>query len=117
MEDKTNETKTFLFHLLIRITIFLTLFLSSTILFYIIGNYQHFLDTNQRLILNIATISSIPLIFISFATFILGIIRIAKSKQKKFSKIARTIFLFAIFFYALIIMIFTRTIEFLSDGF
>jgi flagellar biosynthesis protein FlhB len=46
-----------------RISLFLLFFLSITFFFYILGNFQLFLDSTQRLLLQMAEISSLLFLF------------------------------------------------------
>ncbi len=72
-----------LFRLTRRTVLFLFLFLSVLVLFYAIGNYQFFLDSNQIIILNTAVIVSAALFLISSAGIIEAAFCIAKKNKKR----------------------------------
>ncbi len=73
---KTHEIhrKPFLFRLTGRFTLFFFLQLILFLLFYVSGNYQHFLDTTQNLILFLCSAISIILILLSLTGLLLSIV-------------------------------------------
>ncbi|MBQ0004162.1 MAG: hypothetical protein KBT21_11570 [Treponema sp.] len=82
---KTDSFVYFSFRIAIRMTFFLFLLFSSLMLFYFVGNYQEFLDSNQKLILNLIAITSIIEFVFSLSSFTLNIISyfIVKRRLRK----------------------------------
>ncbi|MBQ4379083.1 MAG: hypothetical protein II821_07805 [Treponema sp.] len=97
-----------------RTVIFLSFTLTASIIFFMTGNQQSFLDSNLRLILKIITSNAIALVFFSgtaiaeciFYTF----------KEKKFRLIFHFIIYLLIFSASIFISIFSLTINLLSEG-
>lgn|SRR5574344_311140 len=112
-ENKTNERK-FLFWLTFRAFLFLSLMLVVLTLFYVMGNFQQFLDSTQHFILLLSSIVSIALLFFSFAGLIESIFYLITLKQKKY------IFFIILFIVTLIavslLLLLLRTITFISSG-
>jgi len=115
--DKKKEKKTLLYRILDRTVLFLTLFLSSLIFFYILGNYQDFIDKNQNLILYIATITAILLIFFSADGLIISVLLFFRKNTARYRQHVFTFVLMALaFIYGFVLMFVTRIIDFLSEG-
>ncbi len=72
-----------LFKLLVRSLLFLFLFLTVLILLYIIGNLQLFLDSNQKIILSIASVCALFLFFLSIIAIIIGVLCLFIKKRKR----------------------------------
>lgn len=116
-ESTTQQNKpetTFLFRLTFRAYLFLLLMLIVLTLFYVMGNFQQFLDSTQHFNLLLSSVVSIALIFFSFIGLVESIVYSITTKQKKF------IFYAALFLLTLIIvtvvLLLLRTIIFLAAG-
>ena len=79
---KTNSSIYFFFRIIIRMTMFLFLIQASLLIFYFIGNYQLFLDTSQKLILNLLAIVSVINFTFSIICSILNFITYVTTKRK-----------------------------------
>lgn len=75
---------TLLFRLTRRTILFLFLFLVVLILFFIIGNYQVFLDSSQKIILQTASFAATALSIISLAGMVETVFCIIQKKGKRF---------------------------------
>ncbi|MCR5062852.1 MAG: hypothetical protein K6A89_06165 [Treponema sp.] len=95
----------------------LTLIFFSLImlLLYIVGNYQTFLDTTQKIILNTLSYSSLLATAISIILVLETFIKIFTEK-KHFRNIINLIFLIASIIICLIELGFSSTINFVSAG-
>lgn len=116
--QKKNEkiSLSLLFRLTRRSVLFLFLFLTDLLLLYIIGNYQLFLDSNQKLILNIASLVAAGLLFISTAGIIEGILCIIKKRRRRFYYIFHLILMIISAIYSLLFMIIFSATLILSSG-
>jgi hypothetical protein len=114
-----NKRKTLLYQMTLRTVLFLFLFLSALILFYIIGNYQQFLDSNQKTILLLATITAILLVSFSSAGFLESLFYLIKRDYTGhcLSYIIRMVLMVFSAATGTAVMFFTRTISFLSGKF
>lgn len=115
-EKNKNRTIPLLFRLIRRTVLLAFLFLCSLMLLYIVGNYQLFLDTSQKIIIKTATFASTALIFISLAGCIESLVLII---QKKHERLYYSIHFVVIFFLGnlgFFTMLFFKSIDLLSDG-
>ena len=97
-----------------RATVFLALTLIATILFFLTGNQQTFLDSNLSLILKIIACTAIALSFFSAIACLECIFYTIKSK--KFKLILHFICYIITFAFSITISIFSLTINLLSEG-
>ena len=115
--DKKKENQPLLYRILVRTVLFFTLFLSSLLFFYTLGNYQEFIDKNQNLILSIATITAIILIFVSSAGLIVSVLLFFRKRAPRSGRYLVSFFwMVSAFFYGFAFMFITRIINFLSKG-
>lgn len=105
-----------LFKLTKRTILFLFLFLTVLAVFYTIGNYQLFLDSNQRIILNTAAITATALLVLSITGITTAVFCIIRKKGKRlyYAENLALIILSAI--YALVFLFLFRSTEILSSG-
>jgi len=105
------------FRLTNRATLFFLLLSASLLLFFVTGNYQQFLDSDQHIILVCCTVSEISLFIFSFFSFIEAVYCIFTVRKKnKWLFILHAVILFIICTAAAILSFTTRTIIFLSAG-
>ncbi|MBP5359299.1 MAG: hypothetical protein J6Y69_08965 [Treponema sp.] len=72
--DKGNQNTSFFYKLTGRATMFLILAVMTTFILYVSGNYQQFLDSSQRFLLQWCSILTIILALFSFAGLFLSIV-------------------------------------------
>lgn len=116
--DKENENKKkqpLLYRIVRRTVLFLTLFLTSLLLFYVMGNYQEFVDENQNLILNAATVTSFLLVFFS-ACGLAGSVLLFFRQHERYLYVFAFVRMAAAFVYGFACMFAARIIGFLSGG-
>ena len=97
-----------------RATVFLSLTLIATIIFFVTGNKQTFLDSNLNMILKIIALNAIALVFFSLAAVTECVFYTIKSK--KIRLIIHLICYTLIFLLSLAISILSLTINLLSEG-
>lgn len=119
-KTRRNNSEKISLSLLFRLTrktvFFLFLFLSVLTLFYVIGNYQLFLDSSQTIILNTAVLVAAGLIFISFAGIIESILCIIKKENKRFYYAINLIFMIFSLLVGIFFMFAFSTTLILSNG-
>lgn len=103
------------FRLVRRSIIFLFLLLISLFTISAIGNFQHFLDFDMKIILFLITCNSILLVFFSVIGFFEGLFCIFLKKQIKYLFYAIS-FLIPLL-TAIVLGFFARTVSILSEGF
>ncbi|HAH61751.1 MAG TPA: hypothetical protein DCL73_06610 [Treponema sp.] len=116
--DKKNENKEkqpLLYRIVRRTVLFLTLFLTSLLLFYVIGNYQEFVDENQNLILDAVTVTSFLLVFFS-ACGLAGSVLLFFRQHERYRYVFAFVRTAAAFVYGFACMFASRIIDFLSGG-
>lgn len=113
---KTDSFVYFSFRIAIRMTFFLFLIFSSLMLFYFVGNYQEFLDSNQKLILNLIAITSVVEFVFSLSSLTLNIITYFIVKRK----LRKVILYSVIYFFTTLLSVagflFSRAVLFVSSG-
>lgn len=72
-----------LFKLTKRSILFLFLLLTALSVFYVIGNYQLFLDSNQKIILNAAAFTATALLVLSAPGTVTSILCLIRKKRKR----------------------------------
>jgi hypothetical protein len=113
-ENYTSGTAAFLFRLICRFSLFLSLLLFVLVLFYISGNFQQFLDSTQIFTILSCTLVSVMLFFFSIAGFFDNIVMLILSHRKRH-------LLYALVFILLtacsaVAFIVLRSLSFLSSG-
>lgn len=103
------------FRLVRRSIIFLFLLLISLFTISVIGNFQHFLDFDMKIILFFITCNSILLVFFSVIGFFESLFCIFLKKQIKYLFYAIS-FLIPLL-TAIVLGFFARTVSILSEGF
>lgn len=113
---RTDSFVYFSFRISIRMTFFLFLIFASLVLFYSVGNFQEFSDSNQKLILNLIAITSIMEFVFSISSFTLNIITyfIVKRKMRK------VVLYSVIYFFSTLLSVagflLSRAVLFMSNG-
>lgn len=97
-----------------RTTVFLSLTLIATIIFFLTGNQQAFLDSNLKLILQIISVNAIALSFFSGISSLECIFYLVKSK--KFRMLLHFIIYTLVLAAGISISLFSLTINLLSEG-
>lgn len=105
-----------LFKLTSRTVLFLFLFLTVLLVLYTIGNYQLFLDSNQKIILNAAAFTATTLLVFSLTGFIISIFCIIRKKGKRLFYTAKMIAIALSALYSLVFLILLRATAILSSG-
>lgn len=105
-----------LFKLTKRTILFLFLFLTVLAVFYTIGNYQLFLDSNQRIILNTAAIIATALLVLSITGITTAIFCIIRKKRKRLYYAANLTLIILSAIYALVFLFLFRSTVILSSG-
>ncbi|MBR1405112.1 MAG: hypothetical protein IJ558_13165 [Treponema sp.] len=98
-----------------RMTVFLSFTLLATILFFLTGNKQGFLDTNLQLLLSILASNAIALAFFSGLAILECIFYIIK--DKKFVFLLHIICYLIILSISVSMSLFSLTVNLLSEGF
>lgn len=113
---RTDSFVYFSFRIAIRMTFFLFLIFSSLMLFYFVGNYQEFLDSNQKLILNLIAVTSVVEFVFSLSSLTLNIITYFIVKRK----LRKVILYSVIYFFTTLLSVagflFSRAVLFVSNG-
>ena len=113
---KTDSFVYFSFRIAIRMTFFLFLIFSSLMLFYFVGNYQEFLDSNQKLILNLIAVTSVVEFVFSLSSLTLNIITYFIVKRR----LRKVILYSVIYFFTTLLSVagflFSRAVLFVSSG-
>lgn len=105
-----------LFKLTSRTVLFLFLFLTVLLFFYTVGNFQLFLDSNQKIILNAAAFTATTLLVFSLTGFIISILCIIRKKGKRLFYTLKMILIAFSTAYALVFLILLRATAILSSG-
>jgi hypothetical protein len=113
---KTNSSIYFFFRIIIRMTMFLFLIQASLLIFYFIGNYQLFLDTSQKLILNLLAIVSVINFTFSIICSILNFITYVTTKRKTRKFITYIVWYFFTTILSIVTFLLSRGILLLSNG-
>ena len=83
-EKKDSNNTSMIYKLIWRFTMFLTLAVLATFALYISGNYQEFLDSSQRFILQWCSILTIILALFSASGFFLSIVMMFVYKKVRY---------------------------------
>lgn len=105
-----------LFKLTSRTVLFLFLFLTVLLFFYTVGNFQLFLDSNQKIILNAAAFTATTLLVFSLTGFIISIFCIIRKKGKRLFYTLKMVLIAFSTAYALVFLILLRATAILSSG-
>ncbi len=105
-----------LFNLTKRSVLFLFLLLTVLASFYIIGNYQFFLDTNLKIILDAAAVTATALLILSITGITTAIFCIIRKKGKRLFFALNLVLIVLSAFYAVFFLFVFRSIVILSSG-
>ena len=106
----------FFYRIVIRISVFLFLVLLSMLVFYFVGNYQDFLDTNQKLILNLTAIVSVTSSVFLLLGIILNIVTFVVLKRKVYRFIIYTLLYLLMLSASVAVFFISRSVLLLSNG-
>lgn len=109
-----NKQKIYFIRLMQRVNIFLFVYLFLLLFFYIIGNFQSFLDSSQMIILRLMSYISILLFFLSFFAIIFSIF--FALYQKTFVYFGRLVFNIVSCAAGVFFLFFSAGINFLAIG-
>lgn len=115
-EKSEKITLSLLFMLTRRMILFLSLLLCVLILFYIVGNYQFFLDSSQKIVLRSAAVTASALFIISVSGIIETILCIVFLKNKRMYFIIHLVLIFIAQLLSIASLILFRIIDIVSTG-
>ena len=105
-----------LFKLTKRSILFLFLLLTVLSVFYVIGNYQLFLDSNQKIILNAAAFTATALLVLSATGTVTSILCINRKKRKRLYYAINLALIILSAVYAVFFLFLFRATVILSSG-
>lgn len=105
-----------LFKLTKRSILFLFLLLTVLSVFYVIGNYQLFLDSNQKIILNAAAFTATALLVLSATGTVTSILSIIRKKRKRLYYAINLALIILSAVYAVFFLFLFRATVILSSG-
>lgn len=105
-----------LFKLTKRSILFLFLLLTVLSVFYVIGNYQLFLDSNQKIILNAAAFTATALLVLSATGTVTSILYIIRKKRKRLYYAINLALIILSAVYAVFFLFLFRATVILSSG-
>ncbi len=114
-QNPKEKTPRPIFELTSRVTLFFFMILIVLIILYVAGNYQQFIDANQRLILYTSAIVSALLFLFATAGFVESIGLIIVTGKENFPWFYILLFFLTMIFSAAVLVI-LRVISFLSGG-
>ncbi|MCI1209705.1 MAG: hypothetical protein LKF96_09705 [Treponema sp.] len=119
-QEKRNDTQKkripVLYQITNRTVLFLFLVLCGLLVFYIIGNYQVFLDYDQKRILSLSTFAALLLAFFSVFSVGESFFYLLTTRQNYPLYIVFIILMVIIFFTAVLTAVLTGSVSFLSSG-
>ena len=115
-EKSEKITLSLLFMLTRRTILFLSLLLCVLILFYVVGNYQFFLDSSQKIVLRSAAVTASTLFIISVSGIIETILCIVFLKNKRMYFIIHLVLIFIAQLLSIASLILFRIIDIVSTG-
>ena len=115
-EKSEKITLSLLFMLTRRTILFLSLLLCVLILFYVVGNYQFFLDSSQKIVLRSAAVTASALFIISVSGIIETILCIVFLKNKRMYFIIHLVLIFIAQLLSIASLILFRIIDIVSTG-
>lgn len=115
-EKSEKITLSLLFMLTRRTILFLSLLLCVLILFYVVGNYQFFLDSSQKIVLRSAAVTASTLFIISISGIIETILCIVFLKNKRMYFIIHLLLIFIAQLLSIASLILFRIIDIVSTG-
>lgn len=113
---KKDSVVYFFYRIVIRMSVFLFLVLSGILMLYFVGNYQDFLDSTQKLILNLAAIISVSTALFIFLGFILNIVTFFTLKRKVTHLIIYSLIYLLMLVLSVVTFVLSRSVLLLSNG-
>lgn len=113
---KNDSLVYFFYRIVIRMSVFIFFVLLSMLAFYIVGNYQDFLDYNLKLILNLTAILSVTSSVFLILGIILNLVTFFKLKRKIHRMIIYTVLYLLMLATSVTIFFVSRSVLLLSNG-
>lgn len=113
---KKNSMVYFFYQIVIRMSVFLFLILSGILMLYFVGNYQDFLDSTQKLILNLTAILSVTTALFLFLGFILNFVTFFRLRRKVTHLVIYSVIYFLMLVVSIVTFVLSRSVLLLSNG-
>lgn len=113
---KKNSMVYFFYQIVIRMSVFLFLILSGILMLYFVGNYQDFLDSTQKLILNLTAILSVTTALFLFLGFILNFVTFFTLRRKVTHLVIYSVIYFFMLAVSVVTFVLSRSVLLLSNG-
>lgn len=113
---KKNSMVYFFYQIVIRMSVFLFLILSGILMLYFVGNYQDFLDSTQKLILNLTAILSVTTALFLFLGFILNFVTFFTLRRKVTHLVIYSVIYFFMLVVSVVTFVLSRSVLLLSNG-
>ncbi len=113
---KKNSMVYFFYQIVIRMSVFLFLILSGILMLYFVGNYQDFLDSTQKLILNLTAILSVTTALFLFLGFILNFVTFFRLRRKVTHLVIYSVIYFLMLVVSVVTFVLSRSVLLLSNG-
>ena len=113
---KNDSLVYFFYRIVIRMSVFFFLVVLSMLVFYFVGNYQDFLDTNQKLILNLTAIVSVTSSVFLLLGIILNIVTFIVLKRNVYRFIIYTLLYLLMLSASVAVFFISRSVLLLSNG-
>lgn len=113
---KKNSMVYFFYQIVIRMSVFLFLIISGILMLYFVGNYQDFLDSTQKLILNLTAILSVTTALFLFLGFILNFVTFFTLRRKVTHLVIYSVIYFFMLAVSVVTFVLSRSVLLLSNG-
>lgn len=113
---KKNSMVYFFYQIVIRMSVFLFLILLGILMLYFVGNYQDFLDSTQKLILNLTAILSVTTALFLFLGFILNFVTFFTLRRKVTHLVIYSVIYFFMLVVSVVTFVLSRSVLLLSNG-
>lgn len=113
---KNDSLVYFFYRIVIRMSVFLFLVLASILGLYLVGNYQDFLDVNQKFILNLTAILSVTSSVFLVLGIILNTVTFVVLKRKVHRFIIYTLLYLSMLVSSVAVFFVSRSVLLLSNG-
>lgn len=113
---KNDSLVYFFYRIVIRMSVFIFFVLLSMLAFYFVGNYQEFLDSNQKLILNLTAILSVTSSVFLILGLILNLVTFIVLKRKVHRFVIYTLLYLVMLASSVSVFFISRSVLLLSNG-
>lgn len=113
---KNDSLVYFFYRIVIRMSVFIFFVLLSMLAFYFVGNYQEFLDSNQKLILNLTAILSVTSSVFLILGLILNLVTFIVLKRKVHRFVIYTLLYLVMLAASVSVFFISRSVLLLSNG-